>query len=107
VYADGPERGEYGILSGMTDPTSSRPGRNQPCYCGSGRKYKYCCLAKDEAQADAARAKAEAEAPAQTPETTTAPPARVPKTQTPQPWKTATARGFTPRMRSPRKAGGS
>jgi len=19
------------------------PGRNQPCWCGSGRKYKHCC----------------------------------------------------------------
>ncbi|MBI3890222.1 MAG: SEC-C domain-containing protein [Candidatus Wallbacteria bacterium] len=24
-------------------------GRNSPCPCGSGRKYKKCCLAKDEA----------------------------------------------------------
>lgn len=24
-------------------------GRNQPCPCGSGKKYKRCCLAKDEA----------------------------------------------------------
>jgi len=23
-------------------------GRNDPCYCGSGRKYKKCCLARDE-----------------------------------------------------------
>lgn len=23
--------------------TSPRPGRNQPCPCGSGRKYKHCC----------------------------------------------------------------
>jgi hypothetical protein len=26
-------------------------GRNQPCPCGSGKKYKLCCLAKDEEQA--------------------------------------------------------
>jgi tetratricopeptide (TPR) repeat protein len=26
-------------------------GRNQPCPCGSGKKYKRCCLAKDEALA--------------------------------------------------------
>ncbi len=26
-----------------------KPGRNDPCPCGSGRKYKQCCLAKDEA----------------------------------------------------------
>ena len=25
------------------------PGRNDPCPCGSGKKYKKCCLAKDEA----------------------------------------------------------
>jgi hypothetical protein len=25
--------------------------RNEPCYCGSGKKYKKCCLAKDEAEA--------------------------------------------------------
>lgn len=25
-----------------------RPGRNEPCHCGSGRKYKKCCLANDE-----------------------------------------------------------
>jgi hypothetical protein len=23
-------------------------GRNDPCHCGSGKKYKKCCLAKDE-----------------------------------------------------------
>ncbi|EBK0974140.1 zinc chelation protein SecC, partial [Salmonella enterica] len=21
-----------------------RPGRNEPCFCGSGKKYKKCCL---------------------------------------------------------------
>ena len=42
----------------MTVPTSARPGRNEPCHCGSGRKYKHCCLEKDQAQASAARAKA-------------------------------------------------
>ena len=25
--------------------------RNDPCPCGSGKKYKKCCLAKDEAEA--------------------------------------------------------
>ena len=25
-----------------------RPGRNQPCYCGSGKKYKKCHLPQDE-----------------------------------------------------------
>jgi hypothetical protein len=25
-----------------------RPGRNDPCYCGSGKKYKKCCLQRDD-----------------------------------------------------------
>ncbi|HEY0874610.1 MAG TPA: SEC-C metal-binding domain-containing protein [Vicinamibacterales bacterium] len=28
---------------------SSRPGRNEPCSCGSGQKYKRCCLPREEA----------------------------------------------------------
>ena len=24
------------------------PGRNERCYCGSGKKYKQCCMAKNE-----------------------------------------------------------
>ncbi len=27
----------------------TKVGRNQPCPCGSGKKYKQCCLASDEA----------------------------------------------------------
>jgi len=27
----------------------AKPGRNDPCPCGSGKKYKRCCLEKDEA----------------------------------------------------------
>jgi tetratricopeptide (TPR) repeat protein len=27
----------------------AKPGRNDPCPCGSGNKYKKCCLSKDEA----------------------------------------------------------
>ena len=40
----------------------SKPGRNDPCYCGSGKKYKKCHMAEDKAAekegrklADAAR----------------------------------------------------
>ena len=25
-----------------------KPGRNDPCWCGSGQKYKRCCLSADE-----------------------------------------------------------
>jgi len=33
----------------------AKVGRNQPCPCGSGRKYKQCCWSADEAAALAAR----------------------------------------------------
>jgi hypothetical protein len=29
-----------------------KPGRNDPCPCGSGRKYKHCCLAESSTVAD-------------------------------------------------------
>jgi tetratricopeptide (TPR) repeat protein len=32
----------------------SKVGRNQPCPCGSGKKYKQCCLEVDEAARSAA-----------------------------------------------------
>lgn len=34
----------------------AKTGRNEPCPCGSGKKYKQCCLAKDEAADRAAHA---------------------------------------------------
>ncbi len=30
-------------LPGMPHKAAPRPGRNDPCSCGSGRKYKLCC----------------------------------------------------------------
>jgi tetratricopeptide (TPR) repeat protein len=38
----------------------AKPGRNDPCPCGSGNKYKKCCLAKEEAVAREQLAKTEA-----------------------------------------------
>jgi SEC-C motif len=41
-------RAEYAAhlaATGDPDVTSWPPGRNQPCWCGSGRKYKKCCAA--------------------------------------------------------------
>ena len=29
-------------------PPAPLPKRNEPCRCGSGRKYKQCCLSKDK-----------------------------------------------------------
>jgi hypothetical protein len=33
----------------------AKTGRNDPCHCGSGNKYKRCCLEKDAAAESAAR----------------------------------------------------
>jgi hypothetical protein len=93
----------------MTSPNPARPGRNQPCHCGSGRKYKQCCLEKDNERAAAARAEAAAAAKAAQAESESSPaaPPRTRKHQTQQPWKANTSRGFVPRTRTPRKVGGS
>jgi tetratricopeptide (TPR) repeat protein len=40
----------------------AKPGRNDPCPCGSGQKYKRCCLRKDQAAESAALAAAAARA---------------------------------------------
>lgn len=36
----------YGKNTGRYDPTVKVPSRNEPCYCGSGEKYKKCCIGK-------------------------------------------------------------
>lgn len=46
----------------VTIPPKKTLGRNDPCHCGSGKKYKQCHLDKDEAAAREARAAAQAEA---------------------------------------------
>ncbi len=91
----------------MTEAPPERPGRNEPCHCGSGKKYKHCCLVKDE---EADRASREHEASAAKP---TAPPEDAPAQRTPppprtqgQPWKRAAQSGPGPRrITTPRKAG--
>jgi SEC-C motif-containing protein len=91
-------------------PQTRNLGRNDPCHCGSGKKYKQCCLGKDEAAERAARAKAADEAEA------AAPPAGedaakavapvAPRHNTRQPWKGHTnTRGFQ-KVSTPRKVGG-
>lgn len=90
---------------------SATPGRNDPCHCGSGRKYKQCHLAADEAKERAARAKAAAEAPAteSAAEGEAAPAAAAPpRHKTRQPWKkTATNTHGFGKTSLPRKVGGS
>ncbi len=46
----------------VTIPPKKTLGRNDPCHCGSGKKYKQCHLDKDEAAAREERAAAAAEA---------------------------------------------
>jgi len=106
-----------------TDP---QVGRNEKCPCGSGRKYKQCCLGKDEEKARKAREK-EAEKAAKEAEKAqkaaeksgekkeeAAPVTEGPvqprghKPQTHQPWKkSATNTHAYQRMTTPRKVGGS
>lgn len=98
----------------MNPTTGHQLGRNEPCHCGSGRKYKQCCLDKDEVMARGTGAEATAEAPAtetagrtEAPATEAASRTKAPKHQTHQPWKKSAANthGFH-RMSTPRKVGG-
>ena len=46
----------YRVARGKTDPQGTlkpirfgaKLGRNEPCHCGSGLKFKRCCLPKHE-----------------------------------------------------------
>ena len=40
--------GADGLRDRLSDLSSARTGRNNPCSCGSGRKYKACCLSANE-----------------------------------------------------------
>ena len=113
---------------------SNTLGRNEPCHCGSGKKYKQCCLDKDEAAERAARTKAaekaekaekaaekadksekekgadkggEKSAASEAAAAKSGP--RSPKHGTDQPWKSGgvkNTRSFQ-KVRTPRKVGGS
>ena len=37
-----------GKVVAFEDARRRRAGRNEPCPCGSGKKYKNCCMKKDE-----------------------------------------------------------
>jgi tetratricopeptide (TPR) repeat protein len=56
---DSPDaRAEYAAhLAAIADPSVTRwpPGRNEPCWCGSGRKYKKCCAAPTSGDTGAQR----------------------------------------------------
>ena len=42
TYSAPDESGEATSTAKSQAKTGARPGRNQPCYCGSGKKYKVC-----------------------------------------------------------------
>lgn len=91
----------------MPDAPVERPGRNEPCHCGSGNKYKRCCLAKDDATERQEHAAAVAEAPSPTPEHKPGSEAAKPQRPTDQPWKRGGDRSASfRRFLTPRKRGG-
>ena len=40
-------------ISGGNEAPDKKPGRNDPCWCGSGKKYKRCHLDSDRRKASA------------------------------------------------------
>ncbi|MDW7650385.1 MAG: SEC-C metal-binding domain-containing protein [Bacillota bacterium] len=47
LFAEMPEHREiedYPIIDNETKKKNHKIGRNEPCFCGSGKKYKKCCL---------------------------------------------------------------
>jgi len=99
-------------------PKHADVGRNDPCHCGSGKKYKKCCMAKDEAaehkvleeswtKAEAA-AKADAEKNAKEAKNTKdAPATHTPKHTGPTGSSKQQHPSFIPQQTSlPRKSGG-
>jgi len=109
----------------LPEKATSRPGRNERCHCGSGKKYKHCCLAKDEAadlkarqkrekaeQAAAAKAAKKAKESEEAGEKAEEAAAeshqrRAPRPGADQPWKRGAqnTRGFQ-KFSGPRKVGG-
>ncbi len=45
VFQQNPQAQVKKALVAMVHPKAGRLGRNAPCPCGSGKKYKHCCLA--------------------------------------------------------------
>jgi hypothetical protein len=51
IYRDAIDRREKAKQALTLVRSKSKPGRNQPCPCGSGKKYKKCCVGKPDAVA--------------------------------------------------------
>jgi len=98
----------------LTDIPKKELGRNDVCHCGSGKKYKACHLAQDEAAAREARAKEQAKQAESEPAPAEASADRPhdhdhkPRHATTQPWKkTGQDARAVPRFNAPRRSGGS
>ena len=92
----------------MSETATDHLGRNDPCHCGSGKKYKRCCLKKDGAAEREEHAKAAAEAPVPESEGKTAPEPAKPRRETHQPWKRRSGgeRAFHRFLTPPKRGGG-
>lgn len=53
-----------------------KTGRNDPCPCGSGKKYKKCCLSLDESERRASAKDGASDAPLPAPRPAMAAPSR-------------------------------
>jgi len=53
-----PSSGGDGSSARQPIRSERRPGRNDPCWCGSGKKYKHCHMLQDTTRAQSAEAKA-------------------------------------------------
>jgi hypothetical protein len=73
-------------------------GRNDPCPCGSGKKYKKCCLETDEAAAREQRAAAQA------PPAEAEPPGEAPATAAPRPDRLSIATAANAKLSPPYRA---
>ena len=104
------------MADSTTNGAHSSLGRNEPCHCASGKKYKQCCLAKDEEVARKSRAEANARSAA-----TAAATAAEAAAEAPSPSKAkethprhrqkgggsgTSSRGFQKAVGGPRKVGG-
>ncbi|MEM7245482.1 MAG: SEC-C metal-binding domain-containing protein [Acidobacteriota bacterium] len=47
----GCQTGCCGPAAAQPTRRTERPGRNDLCWCGSGNKYKKCCMRADQASA--------------------------------------------------------
>jgi methionyl aminopeptidase len=101
-------------------PLLATPGRNEPCHCGSGKKYKNCHLDADESAAREARAAAQKTADAAAESAEPAPAEGKPEDKahdtgrphekrhsTAQPWKGGKNTRALPKFSTPRRSGSS